>query len=200
MFRYDSRLMRALARVGDLVMINVMALLCCIPVITGGAALTAMYTCIFRMRKNREGYLYRDFFKAFKENFKQSTIIWLIVLILALLLFLDYRIFSGIQGMADILQILVLAVGIFIFLIVIYAFPMEAYFINTVKTTIKNAVLTAILHLPYTLALGVINIGSFFIVSYFPVTFGLFLLLGLSGPAWISAFLLLKIFKGIPIK
>lgn len=159
------------------------------------------YVYLYFPYEEKQGRLFiPGLFKAFKENFKQSTIIWLIVLILALLLFLDYRIFSGIQGMADILQILVLAVGIFIFLIVIYAFPMEAYFINTVKTTIKNAVLTAILHLPYTLALGVINIGSFFIVSYFPVTFGLFLLLGLSGPAWISAFLLLKIFKGIPIK
>ena len=199
MFRSESRLSKLLSRIADLTAVNLLTLVCCVPVITAGAALTAMYTCLFRLRENKEGYLYRDFFNAFKSNFKQATVMWLLTLLIFIMLIVDYKIFSGMSGASDILQILVLSAGIFIYMTVLYMFPMQAYFINPVKATVRNAFLTAVGRLPYTLAAGFLSILPFLLVYIVPVLFGLFFLLGLSGAAWINTSFFKKIFAAIPV-
>ena len=77
----DNVVMRAIGKIGDLICLNVLWLICCIPVITIGASTTALYTVMLRLVRNEEGYIFRGFFKAFKLNFKQSTIIWIILLL-----------------------------------------------------------------------------------------------------------------------
>ena len=75
----DNVIVRALNKICDMVCLNVLWLICCIPIITIGASTTALYTIMLKMVKNEEGYIFRGFFKAFKSNFKQSTIIWIIL-------------------------------------------------------------------------------------------------------------------------
>lgn len=87
----DNVIIRALTKICDMVCLNVLWLICCIPIITIGASTTALYTIMLKMVKNEEGYIFRSFFKAFKENFKQSTIIWIILLALGIICCLDYR-------------------------------------------------------------------------------------------------------------
>ena len=69
----DSPLMRVLNRVGDLMILNILMIICCIPVITVGAACTGMHYVLLKMVRDREGYLVRGFFKSFVMNFKQAT-------------------------------------------------------------------------------------------------------------------------------
>ena len=80
-FNMESPLMRALGRVADLMILNFLTLVCCIPVITAGAALTALDHMCLKIVRDEDGYLLRGYFKAFKENFRQSTIIWLLLLL-----------------------------------------------------------------------------------------------------------------------
>ena len=79
-FSMDNGLFRALNRISDLMILNLIFILCCIPVVTIGPALTGLYYVALKIASNEEGYIVRGFFKSFKQNFRQGLIIWLILL------------------------------------------------------------------------------------------------------------------------
>lgn len=199
MLQKDGKFVKVLNRIADLVGLNLLAILFCIPIITIGASITAVYGCIFRIQEKREGYLTKDFWKLFKECFRSSTIIYLVGVAVAAMLYLDYQIFAT-DSRLDILQVLVVAGGILVAEIFTYAFPMESYFENSLKATVKNALLLGISNIPYTLLMLGINVFPFFLVARIPVTFGIWFLIGISGVAWINSFFLKKIFSKVRIR
>ena len=199
MLQKDVKFVKVLIRIADLVGLNLLAILFCIPIITIGASITAVYGCIFRIQEKREGYLTKDFWKLFKECFRSSTIIYLVGVAVVAMLYLDYQIFAT-DSRLDILQVLVVAGGILVAEIFTYAFPMESYFENSLKATVKNALLLGISNIPYTLLMLGINVFPFFLVARIPVTFGIWFLIGISGVAWINSFFLKKIFSKVRIR
>ncbi len=199
MLQKDGKFVKVLNRIADLVGLNLLAILFCIPIITIGASITAVYGCIFRIQEKREGYLTKDFWKLFKECFRSSTIIYLVGVAVVAMLYLDYQIFAT-DSRLDILQVLVVAGGIVVAEIFTYAFPMESYFENSLKATVKNALLLGISNIPYTLLMLGINVFPFFLVARIPVTFGIWFLIGISGVAWINSFFLKKIFSKVRIR
>lgn len=199
MLQKDGKFVKVLNRIADLVGLNLLAILFCIPIITIGASITAVYGCIFRIQEKREGYLTKDFWKLFKECFRSSTIIYLVGVAVVAMLYLDYQIFAT-DSRLDILQVLVVAGGILVAEIFTYAFPMESYFENSLKATVKNALLLGISNIPYTLLMLGINVFPFFLVARIPVTFGIWFLIGISGVAWINSFFLKKIFSRVRIR
>lgn len=86
--------MRTLSRVADLMILNMLMIACCIPVITIGASYTAMHYVVLKMIRGEDGYLVRGFFKSFKANFKQATLIWLMMLVVIVVYIGDALIFS----------------------------------------------------------------------------------------------------------
>ena len=199
MLQKDGKFVKVLNRIADLVGLNLLAILFCIPIITIGASITAVYGCIFRIQEKREGYLTKDFWKLFKECFRSSTIIYLVGVAVVAMLYLDYQIFAT-DSRLDILQVLVVAGGILVAELFTYAFPMESYFENSLKATVKNALLLGISNIPYTLLMLGINVFPFFLVARIPVTFGVWFLIGISGVAWINSFFLKKIFSKVRIR
>ena len=199
MLQKDGKFVKVLNRIADLVGLNLLAILFCIPIITIGASITAVYGCIFRIQEKREGYLTKDFWKLFKECFRSSTIIYLVGVAVVAMLYLDYQIFAT-DSRLDILQVLVVAGGILVAEIFTYAFPMESYFENSLKATVKNPLLLALSNIPYTLLMLGINVFPFFLVARIPVTFGIWFLIGISGVAWINSFFLKKIFSKVRIR
>ena len=199
MLQKDGKFVKVLNRIADLVGLNQLAILFCIPIITIGASITAVYGCIFRIQEKREGYLTKDFWKLFKECFRSSTIIYLVGVAVVAMLYLDYQIFAT-DSRLDILQVLVVAGGILVAEIFTYAFPMESYFENSLKATVTNALLLGISNIPYTLLMLGINVFPFFLVARIPVTFGIWFLIGISGVAWINSFFLKKIFSKVRIR
>ena len=88
-FSTDSKLFRGLEKAVNVVYLNVLWLIFSIPLITIGASTTAMFSVMMKMGRDREGYIFKDFWKSFKENFKQATIIWGILLFAGTLLVAD---------------------------------------------------------------------------------------------------------------
>ena len=74
-FNYEGGVWKALGKIADLMVLNFIYIICCIPIFTMGAAKTAMYGVTKKMAKNEESYIIRNFFSQFKENFKKSTIL-----------------------------------------------------------------------------------------------------------------------------
>ena len=98
-FDLDSPLINVLNKMADLMWLNILTLICCIPIITAGAAFTSMHYVALKIVRNEESYITRSFFKSFKTNFRQATLIWLMILLIAAVLGGDYYIItkSGIQ-------------------------------------------------------------------------------------------------------
>lgn len=154
----DNRIMNFLGKLGDMFILNILYLICCIPVITIGAATAALYYTTLKMAENRESYVWRDYWKAFKENFRQATVIWLIMLALMAVLAADILLLGSMgQELGSIVAATVIAAGIFLVLPGIYVFPVLARFDNTVRNTMKNAMIMSIRHFPSTILILLIH-------------------------------------------
>ena len=85
-FNSDSGFSKFMNRIADLFILNILWIFCSIPIITIGATTTALYSVNLKFIDNEEGNLIKTFFKSFKENFKRSTIIWLSILAVSIIL------------------------------------------------------------------------------------------------------------------
>ena len=85
-FSMDNAFFRFMGRLTDLVWINILTLVCCLPVITAGAAISAMYKVLIKIAMENVGGLTRMYFGAFKNNFKQATKIWIPTLLIMLIM------------------------------------------------------------------------------------------------------------------
>ena len=189
-----------MSKVADLCILNIICVVCCIPVITAGASITAMYYVTLKMVRNEEAYIVRSFFKSFKQNFKQATIINLIMLLIGLVLYVDLNVSKAMQGGAGhIFHVIFMAFVLIYFILFLYVYPVLARFYNTIKNTIKNALFMAIRHLPYTVVMVLIAVCPLLLLlvkSYQiqSTLFVLFLLMGFALIAYCNSYFLAKIF------
>ena len=170
LFNMDNKFFSFMGRAADLFMLNVVFVICCLPVVTIGASLTALHYVTLKMARNEESYIIRSFFKSFKQNFKQATIINLIMLLIAGVLYFDTNIVRQMGGsMSKVLYIIFIALGIIYLAVFLYIYPVLAKFYNSVKNTFRNAFLMSIMHLPYTILMALVTIAPaaiFFIPDF----------------------------------
>lgn len=199
-FDMNNKFFGFMSKVADLCILNIICVVCCIPVITAGASITAMYYVTLKMVRNEEAYILRSFFKSFKQNFKQATIINLIMLLIGVVLYVDLNVSKAMQGGAgQIFQIIFMAFVLIYFILFLYVYPVLARFYNTIKNTIKNALFMAIRHLPYTVVMVLIAVCPLLLLlvkSYQiqSTLFVLFLLMGFALIAYCNSYFLAKIF------
>lgn len=194
-FDLDSPVMQFLSKMADLVWLNLLTIICCIPIITAGAALTALHYSVLKMVKNEDGYLTRSYFKSFKQNFRQATVIWLILLVFAGIAATDIYIIRQAQDqIPKAAGILMGTVGLFVIMISVYVFPVLARFENTIWNTIKNAALFSMITLPQTMIMVLLYCLPVLLV-FFVRLFPLVVLFGFSVPAYLSAMMYARTFK-----
>lgn len=192
----DSPFMTALGKMADLLWLNILTMICCIPIITAGASLTAMNYMALKIVRNEECYITKSFFKSFKENFKKATLIWLIMLVVAAVLAGDLYIITKAEiELHNIFKTVILIAVVFAVFTAMFVFPVLAKFENTVIRTIKNAFVMSVLQFPKTMLMIVMYvvppIACMFFLQIFPFVF----LFGLSVPAFVSALLYNKFFQ-----
>ena len=88
-FNMDNKFFVFMGRVADLILLNILCILCCIPIVTAGASITALYYVTLKMARDEESYIIRSFFRSFKQNFKQSTLIWILMLAAGVLIHME---------------------------------------------------------------------------------------------------------------
>ena len=165
-FSLDSKFSQIMSRVFDLMMLNIIFLIMCIPIVTIGANFTAMYYVTLKMIKNEETYIFRTYWKSFRENFKQATAVWLIMLAILIVLILDLLLVMNMSGAITYLRFVFLVLIFFEAMVLSYIFPVLSRFDNTVKNTIKNSMLMAIRHLPWTIMILLVNISPMLIYVF----------------------------------
>ncbi|MDE7202007.1 MAG: YesL family protein [Lachnospiraceae bacterium] len=164
---HDGPLMSFITKITYSAYLNILWLVCCLPIVTIGASTTALFYVTLKVAKNEEGNLTRSFFHSFKENFKQGTIIWLILLAAGIILAVDGYVFYHMR-----FENAFWAVGTAIFLVaavayaivLMYIFPLLARFDNTVRAMFKNSIMLGMRFLLCTAIMAVIHFVMAFIV------------------------------------
>ncbi len=97
-FNMDNKFFTFMSRVADLIILNILCIVCCIPIVTIGPSISAMFYVTMKMVRNEESYIVRGFFKSFKQNLKQGIVINLIMLAAGVLLAIDISICRSTPG------------------------------------------------------------------------------------------------------
>lgn len=198
-FSMDGTLFRFLSKVADIMILNLLFILCCLPVVTIGAAVTALSYVTLKMKDQEEGYIWKSFFQSFKQNFGQATVIWLIMLALGAVLGVDLWLTGAMHGNLQLLMRVCVGAGILVWLMVfLYVFPLQSRFYNTIGMTMKNALLLAIGNFPRTACMILVMIGAAVLTVWNNMTFWygilVWLMFGFATIAWINSQLLYGIF------
>jgi len=224
-FNLDSPLMNGLNKIADIIILNLITLLFFVPGMilsyfafagiaqTGnvnvlflilaalstlpiGSALTAMNFVALKMVRNEETYIIKTFFRSFKQNFRQASIIWVIyILIIAFFVFDFYIIFKSGLEMPQWIRIGVVITAALVLLLSLNTFPILAKFDNTIGKTLKNAALVGLMMWPKTILMALIWTIPVIILVFAPQILPVDLLAGISGPGFLCALLYNKTFK-----
>ena len=197
-FNFDGPVFHFLELFANLVILNLLTILLCIPVITGGAAITALHYTVLHMVRDTDNYIVRNFFRAFKENFRRGTILWLPVLGLIAAIALNAWLIRHNAGAFPPAAKIVFGVGFLLILFVmVWIFPLLCHFEYAhIGAYIRNASLLAVGHLPRTAAMVAITAVPLVFVYMQPYrSIAWLVLFGFSLPAWGKAWLYSPVFK-----
>ena len=197
-FSSDSKLMQAMGRIGDLVILNLLFFISCLPLFTIGAASAALYTVCFQMDSEKESGIFRTYAHAFRENFKQGTVVFLILALFLLAGFFDTLLLSSLAGWLRYGCVLTAILLVLAVLMYSYAFPLLSQFSNGIRGTLKNALLLSLGYLPRSLLIAAVNVFPMALALldlYLFLQMGfLWVFLYFSAAAYLSTLLLKKVF------
>ena len=197
-FEEGSPFQRGLNRTADLLILNLLTLLMCIPVITAGASLTAMHYVLLKMVRGEEGYIVKSFFRSFKREFGQATILWILFVALGALMASNMVLVLEGTGHYPIwLPSSILVAAVLELIIMIYTFALLSRFDNSVYHTLLNAVTLTFSELPRSLAMAVITLTPAIAFLTTTVLLPLLVLFGLSVPGYACAMVYDPIFRKI---
>lgn len=195
----DHGFFRFLSLVSDLLMLNVLFLITCIPLVTIGPALTALYSVALDMVRRRYPTISSSYMKAFKKHFKQSIMLWIPVLLLYVFFFSDlYVIYKVIDPAYNMFQIPVWILLFLLFSISMYSFPLISAYPNPTKVIIKNSLLISLANVPTTIFYIVIPLAIAKVAVKDSTTlvfvFSLFLFWGFATIAYLYSIFMNRIF------
>ena len=160
-FNSDNRIMRALGKLFDIGYLSIVFILFCIPVVTIGAALTALYYTTVKVVRRERGYVFHEFWHSFKSNFKQATFMWLIELVL--LVVTGYNIslvYEATGTTSGYLLGAYLVIGIIIIAIGSYAYPILSRFEMKNTAIIRMSLFVMAKHIYFTIPIVIVVVGA----------------------------------------
>lgn len=196
----DNIIIRVLSRVFDFVLLNILWVICSLPIITIGASTTALYSMMLKIAANEEGYILSGFLEAFRKNMKQSIVVWLLLLGIGTIIGMDFMIVHRMQGsLAAAGTVLIGAAALICMIETVFVFPLIAKFENTTFNMMKNALLIPIARLPFTVLVMFLT-GMCLVLTFLNTTTILagaviWSVIGVSLLAFANSFLIREMFK-----
>lgn len=181
-FSYNSPVIQFLAKVWDLIVLNILTVILSIPVVTIGAAHAALHESVDKLL-TEEGTLLKNYFRAFKSNFKQATICWLLLAVLScssivVLFFMETNAFGGVTRAFCFLCLLVCC------LVFVWVYPLMVTFRNTTWAMLRNALICAFSWPLRSVLMVILNLIP--VIMLMAIDVGLFLKL---MPLWLGIWL-----------
>lgn len=202
LFDSEGPFISGLSRIFDVMFLALLTFVCCIPIVTAGAAISAMYDIMIKMVLDRDHGVFKPYFAAFAKNFKKGTLIWLICLAGIAFIGANFYLlsveFEGINNtVLSVVLILVFILTLLMGFTIIYAFPLQARYENKVGTTLKNALFISIVQFPRSIGLLFMN-GVVIALAFFaPGIIPMLLYLEFSVVGYITAHNMVKVFVAL---
>ncbi len=201
-FKLTSKFFTVLGVLASFIMINLLCILCCIPIVTAGPSICAMYHCMLKISRKDEIHPSSEFFRSFRDNLKQGCILQLIVLFVGFILYFDLKLSLSAFGTHLIFKMITcfLFMITFVFLLMLtLLYPVQAQFSNTIVSTFKNSLFLAISNLPYAFIMLVLNALPIILlvvwVNAFLFMIPFYVFLGFATVCFLNCFFLKKIFR-----
>ncbi len=196
----ETPLAQLLGKVGDLIVLNILCAVCCVPIITIGASFSAMYAVLLKQERGETCPLFRTFFASFKGNFLKATAIEGMVLLLGVISAMDILFALDYEGNLRLLFIVVGAIIASVALIIFtLGFTQQSIYENTLKNYLKNSFLIAAcapIQVVLSWAAWALPVVLFILYPQACVNNGfLYIMFGISGPAYITVLLLKGVFS-----
>ncbi|MBQ9057781.1 MAG: YesL family protein [Atopobiaceae bacterium] len=201
-FSYESKFSRVFLRIADACFLNILWFVCSLPIFTIGASTTALYSVTLKIAENREGNVRKQFFEAFKREFKQATVLWLILLAIGIVLFGDIYVLRHLLNtssgpfaiMLTIILAIIIAACIVYTVEVMYVFPLLSRVANTNRAMMINSLLIGLRYLACTISVFAIHfvMGVIAIRFFTPI-----LVLGEGLCALLSSYLMAPVFRTV---
>jgi uncharacterized membrane protein YesL len=190
-FSMDGPFYKVGSLIADIMILSFFWILFSIPIITIGTSTTALYYVMTRRISNREGYLFRDFWISFKSNFKQTTIIWIIFLVIINILIINIRNIDLVGSMKTVIYPVQICFLIEVILCLMYVMPINARFEIGLKDSFKTAFFMANRHLLTSIGCVLIA-GAIVVFTMATIILGL---VAIGIYVYLTSFLFLRIFK-----
>lgn len=195
----DSLFGRICTFVGTLIAANLLFVLTLLPIVTAGAGFCALYYTVLNLVRHKEINPFSVFFKGLRDNFKQGTIAWLIVLLLGAFLAGDVQICAQMTGPLRACVYAIYAVILIAATLAMYLFPTMASFRGSLRDNLKNSVCFIGKQPLYAVAIVVLNIAplyaTYLLVDYLPLWGFLWCLCGFAVIACCNARMLLRLYE-----
>lgn len=198
-WRPDSPAMKKITFLTNLMLLNLVYVVCCVPVITAGAATSALYAVLSAYHKDQTDEVFRPFFAAFRSNFKQSTLLWLpICLVIAIICFDALYLSANTDSGLGLLAIPIVLTVVLTVVVLTYGFPQIAMFENSTKLILRNCFHLFLLNPVKSFFMAMITLVPWIMLLFLPavliLTLPFWLLCGFSLGAYLNVRMLSGIF------
>lgn len=170
-FRYDNKVFSALNKFVDCIVASVLWIAGCLPVITVGTSTTALYYTVYKAIRCDRGYVGKNFWSAYRSNFKQTAKIWFMMLVILAMIVFDLHLFRPQPDQpvwVGVCYYFIVGIAFLFVIWNIFIFTYSARFENNIRDVLKNAALLAVSHLPWSLGMLLLLLGILVIVYVIP--------------------------------
>ena len=200
-FASDSALSRLLSKVADLMILNILFIVTSLPIVTIGASLTALNFVALRYPKNQYESIPRDYLRSFKQNFRQATISWGVLVLVGAALAAWYVLVTNLT-LGAVVQLILLVVWYVLAVAFVgtalWVFPYLSRFEGSTREVFRNARLMSWRHPLATLTIVVILGLSILLTVFYPqlVGYGLFwFVIGFAAVAVLQGLMFARVFR-----
>lgn len=199
LFNLDNPVMQFLSRVADIMLLNMLTLVCSLPIITAGAALSALHKVCQDIVFETEGGVLVPFFQAFRGNFKQATLAWIGELLAAAVMICDAFLVATYFRGNFVMYVLLVLPAVLGLGVCCYLIPLIARYSNTLRSHLVNAIILTVARLPRTLILEVLSALPVLLFLYAPAFFArtsvFWMAVGFAAVALVQEYVLRGVFR-----
>ncbi len=195
-FNTEGPLFQFLGIFSDFVILNILFLITCIPLVTIGPAISALYTVTLREARNEQGYIVHSYLFALKENFKRSFLLFVLYALVGAILLYNLAFWAQIKtGLGTAFLIVIACCTLLYVISLLYVFALSARFENSLKQTVKNSLLIALANPMQTFFLLLITLIGFTLAYVSPIIRVFLVIFGFAFLAYCTSFPLTKVFS-----
>lgn len=197
-FDFNNPVMSFLSKLADLMILNVITLICCVPIVTVGASLSSMYYVLLRLRQEETSFVTKDFFHAFRQNLKQGIILWILYLAAIIALAAEYYLIF----VARIPELVEVRYGVYLFTALVlisltWSFVLLSRYNNSFGRVIINSYFIGFTHFVRTIMMALLMMSPIALILIYPAATPIILVIGITLPCYLQTFFFIKVFEDL---